>query len=134
MKDEFSAKLGIFSKTVTPDQLNSFLGIKCDKGYLIGDLRKPSIIREKENAWIVYSRLSRYAPLEQHIKDVLERVSPIKGRIGEISSRPDVEVEFGCSVHTANRPAMFFTRQQVADICAMGASIDIDLYLLPEEH
>lgn len=132
MIDEFNAKLGIFSTKLTPNELDSILGIKCDKSYLIGDRRGNTIIHEKENGWIVYSRVSRNAPLLDHICDVIERISPIKEKIGNVARQPDVEVEFGCTVRTRNRPAIFFTKEQIKVIHAMGASIDIDLYLLPE--
>ena len=133
MREEFKAKLGIFSATLTPDKLDSILGMKCDKGYLIGDRRGNTIIHEKENGWIVYSRVSRSAPLQDQICDVIERISPIKEMIGNIAKQPGVEVEFGCAIRMRNMPAIFFTKEQIAVIHAMGASIDIDLHLLPED-
>lgn len=133
MKDEFHAKLGIFSVTLPPDQISAFLGMKCDKGYHIGDRRGGTTIYEKENAWLVYSRIPRYAPLQDHVSDILERVSPVVEKIGGMAKQADVEVEFGCIVHTSDRPAMFFTKEQITAICKMGASLDIDLYVFPTE-
>lgn len=133
MKDESYTTLGIFSHTLTPDQLNSMLGMKCDRGYVVGDVRKPTIIREKENGWIIRSRLPRNAPLEKHVNDMLERVEPIKKIVRQLADQPDVEVQFRCVVETSSgNPGMFLSRRQVADICEMGASLDIDTYVLPE--
>ena len=134
MEDEIYTELVILSHKLTPGQLNMTLGIKCDESHMIGDLRKHTIIHEKENAWAIKSRLPRNAPLKEHITHLLERVSPITEKIKNIAEQPDVEVEFVCIIFTSNRPAMFFTKEQVATICAMGASIDIDLYLLPRRQ
>jgi hypothetical protein len=131
MSEEFYTELVITSHTLTPTDLNLILGIECDEGHVIGDLRKPTIIREKENAWTIYSRISRDNTLEKHIYDLLERVTPIIDKVGNLANRPDVEVFFTCVIYTSNRPTMFFTKEQVATIYAMGASIDIDLYFLP---
>jgi hypothetical protein len=128
MKDEFYAKLGISSRTLTPDQINSTLGIKCDKCHLIGDRRGGTIIREKENGWFIYSRIPRDAPLQDHIKDILERVAPVVEKIGSMANQPETEVELGCVIHAIEEPPLFFTKEQIAIMCEMGACIDVDLY------
>jgi hypothetical protein len=128
MADEFYAKLGIFSSTLTPDQVNSILGIKCDQSYLIGDRRGRTNILEKENGWIIFSNIPRDAPLEDHVKNLLERVSPIIDKIRGIADRPDAEVELGCVIHANEEPPLFFTKEVVATLHRMGASIDVDLY------
>ena len=133
MSEEVFSELGIFSQTLTPDQVNSILGIKCDKSYLIGDLREHTIIREKKNGWIVRSRLPRSFALEEHVADVLTRVSPAIDKIRHMAEQADVAVQFGCVIYTRQRPALNFSKEVVATICSLGASIDIDLYLLPEE-
>ncbi len=134
MTNEFYTRLGIYSKTLTPSQVNSILGIKCDKGYRVGDIRKPTTIREKENGWVIKSRLSREVPLADHIKDLLERTSPMMDKIRRLADQPDVKVEFSCVVFTSERPEINFLKEEVAAICSIGASLDIDLYILPEEE
>ncbi|MFC1941653.1 DUF4279 domain-containing protein [Chloroflexota bacterium] len=134
MSDEIYAELVILSDTLTPDQVNSCLDMKYDKSHLKGDTIQPSTIRTKRNAWIIYSRVPRNTPLQAHIEDLLDRVSPIIQKIRNIADQPNVEVEFNCVVSTIDRPAMFFTKEQVAAICKMGASIDIDLYLQPRQQ
>jgi hypothetical protein len=129
MKDEFYAKLSIFSETLTPDKVSSILGLNCDKGYEIGDIVRPhGIVHRKENQWLIYSRVPRNAPLQDHVKDVLGRVAPVMEKIGNIADQPDTEVELGCVIHAIEEPPLFFTREQVAIIFKMGASIDVDLY------
>ena len=131
MKDEFSARLDIISHSITPEELNNTLGMTCDESHYIGDLRKNTIIHEKENDWTIKSRLPRTSPLEDHIVDLLERISPITDKIRSVADKSDVEIEVICVIFTSERPAIFFTKEQVKTIYEMGASIDIDLYWVP---
>jgi hypothetical protein len=131
-KPEFKAKLGIFSQNLKPEDLNSILGIHCDKGYLKGDLRGP-IIREKENGWIIYSRIPKYAPLKEHINDILARVSQVTDKIRDLADKPDVKMEFGCTIHADESPPLDFDKEIVAALCQIGARIDVDLYYWTNE-
>ena len=134
MNEEFYTELVVTSRTLTPEHLNSVLGMRFDKGYHTGDVRGRSTIKSKENSWIIYSRISRNLPLENHIKDLLEGVSPISEKIRTVADQSDFEVIFGCIIYTRDRPALFFTKEQVATIYRMGAGIDIDLYFLPKRR
>ena len=128
MAGEFYAKLGIFSEVLTPEQINAILGIECDKGYRTGDKRGGTIIREKENGWIIFSRISRDAPMEDHIEDLMGRVASVIDKIRNIADQPGTEVELGCVVHSKEEPPLFFTKEVIAVLCRMGACIDVDLY------
>ena len=134
MSDEIYAELVISSENLTPDQINTLIDIKYDKSYLKGDTIHPSIIRVKRNAWIMCSRVNRNAPLQAHVEDILNRVFSKIVNFKELAEQHDVEVDFNCVVNTLDRPAMFFTKEQVAAIYKMGASIDIDLYILPRKQ
>jgi hypothetical protein len=134
MSDEIYTELVIFSDTLIPDQINTFLGMTCDKSRLKGDTIGRSIIRAKSNEWIIYSRVPRNTPLSNHIEDLLDRVSPVIEKIRNLVDRADIEVELNCVIYVADSPAMFFTREQVATIGKMGAGVDIDLYILPKKR
>ncbi len=134
MSIESYTRLGIFSPILTPEEVDSALGIKCDKSYHSGDLRKPTIIREKKNGWIINSRLPRDASLEDHIKDLLSRVSGLEDKIRELADRPGVEAEFTYVVFTNERLILFFPRKVVDTFFRMGVDLDIDFYILPEDE
>ncbi len=129
MAHEFYAKLGIFSKTLTFDQVNSILGIKCDKGYKIENIVRPhGIVYRKENQWFVYSRIPKRNPLEEHVNDLLSRVSSAIDKISVLAEQPDTEVELSCVFHSKEAPPLFFTKEVIATLCKMRASIDVDMY------
>ena len=127
-KDEFYTKLGIFSDSLSHEQISSILGIKCDKGYNKGDRRGNTIIYEKENGWIIFSQISRDLPLIEHVKNVLERISPVIEKVKALEEKPGIEVELGCVIHAKKEPPIFFTKDVILALSKIGASIDIDLY------
>jgi hypothetical protein len=134
MKDEYYTELVVLSQTLNPEQLNAIVGMNCDKSRLAGASIGSSLIRARKNTWIIYSRLPRDLHIENHIEDLLKRVSPITDKIRRLADQPDVEVVFGCVIYTREQPAMDFNREQVAAICDLGARIDIDLYFLPRRR
>jgi hypothetical protein len=129
MQDQFSAKIGIFSETITPDRISEIVGIKPDKIYIKGDRRGKSSIKQKENGWIIYSRIRRDSPLQDHISDLFERIYNKTDEIAEITKQPNTEVELGCTVWSSDRPPLYFTKEQISIISKIQASLDIDLYL-----
>ena len=134
MKEQYYTELEILSENLAPDNINSILGMTCDKSWSIGEVIKPSSRRAKKNICDYYSRIEQDAPLEDHIKDLLERVSPIIGKIKSLSIQPGIDVWFNCVVHTNTRPAIFFTNEQISTINAMNANLDVDLYWIPNNE
>jgi hypothetical protein len=131
MSDEFYTYIALLSNSMTPDYIDSIIGMKCDESHRIGDLRKPTIIKEKENAWIIKSRLARNMSLQDHITDLIFRVSPIKEKISYLATQHDIKTYFVCVIFTSQRPSLFFTPEQLETIYKIKAQLDIDLYFIP---
>jgi hypothetical protein len=126
---EFYARLGIYSPTLTIDQISSFIGLKCDRSQTKGDLQRPhGIIHIQNNSWFIFSQLPRDAPLEDHVNNVLERVSSVVDKIRIVADQSGNDVELSCVIHSKDKSPLNFTKETIAAICRMGASIDIDLY------
>jgi len=125
--DEVYTELGIYSEMLSLDELNSILGIACDKGWNKGDLRTHTIIRQQKNAWIIRSTLPRSASLESHVKDLITRIAPLKDKIKQVSDQACVE--FSCVIHSKERPALNFDQEMIKVLSELGACLDIDLYI-----
>ncbi len=129
MSAEYYARIGIYSQTLTPSQVSAILGLECDKGYEKGNIVRPhGIVQRKEHQWFIYSRIPRSVPLEDHVKDVLDRVSGVTEKICALAKQPATEIELGCVIHSKESPALVFSTDVVVTLCKMGASIDVDLY------
>jgi len=131
MQDETNVRLYIFSICKTPEEITEAVGIPCDKFWRIGDKRGKSIIKQKENGWALNSGLPNSASLEEHIKKLLERLSPYKEKIRMFAQHEDVQ--FSCIIYTATRPPLYFSKKVIQQINYLEASLDIDLYIVPNE-
>lgn len=121
----------VLSEKLSVEEITNRIGIECDHSWKIGDQRPKTIIKERNNGWIVQSGLEKEASLEEHVQDLLGRLDSVGDRIKEVSHHE--EVEFSCVVYSEEIPTLFFEKATMAKISALGASLDIDLYRLPSE-
>jgi hypothetical protein len=61
----------------------------------------------------------------------LDRLFPVAEGIRAFSK--DDRVEFSCVCYSSSIPALYFEKEWIAAIASMGASLDIDLYIDPED-
>src|ERR1700728_4005641 len=121
MSEKYYARLKVLSETLSPEEITKCVGIESDRSWQIGDLRPKTIIREKNNGWIIQSTLGPETPLEVQIDDVLGRVECAASRIQEISSQ--ATVEFSCVAYCEQSPALFFDKAIISRLNALGASL-----------
>jgi hypothetical protein len=130
LAEKYYTELGIFSDKYSPDQITKMLNLNCDfsknKGDRIG--KGKSLVVAQFHIWAIYSRIPRSHLLEDHIIDLLNRIRDYIPAIKDLSEDPDIDIGFNCVVHSNERPILNFTKEQVADIAALGAEIDIDFY------
>jgi len=127
MTQETIVRLKITSEVHEPDTISEILGLSCDRGWKIGDMRSKTTIREKINGWILGSGLEKTVPLDEQIEALLKRLEPLRENIASLL--PDINIEVSCVIYSESTPALNFDRGTVASISALGASLDIDLYL-----
>ncbi len=84
----------------------------------------------RDFGWILNSGLSVDAPPDRQAVVLLEKLGPVTGRILKLSERADVM--FQCVAYVASRPPLHFEKQVIKKIADMGASLDVDLYFIPE--
>lgn len=126
MSTETIVRLKITSAVHDPDFISSKLGMACDRGWKIGDLRPHTSIRETSNGWMLGSGLDRSAGLEAHLSALLHRLQPIAERMrSELVA--DVK-EISCVIYSASPPALNFDSATISLIGHLGAGLDIDLY------
>ncbi len=124
---EVFAQLKITSNELTPTEIESQLGIPCDRSWLKGDSRPNTIIKEKNNGWVIESMLDRSEEIPKHIINILDRVQEITSRI--VSLSPRAAVLLSCAVYSDETPALYFDNDVVKKISSIGADFDIDLYI-----
>ena len=127
---ESYVRLKILSDHINAEQITNTVGIDCDRSWSKGELRPKTQIKEKQNGWVLNSGLDKSDSLEEQIKSLLSRVNGISNKIKELSE--DSIIEVSCAIYTSESPPLYFDKELVKRIEALGANLDIDLYLLPE--
>jgi len=130
MQDETDVRLYVFSVNRTAEQITAIIGLPCDKSWRIGDKRGKSIILQKENCWAIHSSLPKSTPIDVQTEELLERISPYKNKILEISQVDTVQ--FSWIIYATSRPPLHLSKAVVKEISQLGASLDIDLYFRNE--
>ena len=130
-EDEIRMSLVIGSTEHTPEQLDSIVGMRCDEYHLKGSPILQSGRTHKENYWEVYSGLPRDASFQEHLTALLARVSPFAENIRSLSGSARVELSCVLYLREAQGPDSWFDSSAVKAIADLGASIDLDIYLLP---
>lgn len=126
--DEVIVRLVIRSQDLSPEEITSAVGLRCDQSWVSGQRRGPTIILQTDNGWVVGSGLPRTSPLEDHVDSLLRRLAPIAEKVKELSTRNAVEVSV--VIYAENEPALSFESRTLNVLAGMGASLDIDLYIM----
>jgi hypothetical protein len=128
MTDEIIVRLKVTSASRTPEQISDATGILCDHSWRIGEKREKTILVEKTNGWVLNSKMPKNAPLEVQIEELLERLIVHADRIRVLSEHETVELS--CVVYASAPPSLNFNKSVIQRVCQLGASLDIDLYLI----
>jgi len=128
MTDEIIVRLKVTSASRTPEQISDATGILCDHSWRIGEKRRKTILVEKTNGWVLNSKMPKNAPLEAHIEELLGRLIVRADRIRALSEQETVE--FSCVIYASAPPSLNFNKSVIQRVCQLGASLDMDLFLM----
>lgn len=131
LEAENHVALKIRSELLSPSDMEDLIGLKADKSWKTGDFRGKSKIQEKMNGLLIGSRLGKSEDLENHILDLLSRITGHEAAIKKLSSAN--KVELSCAIYAGQVPALYFEKEVINKIAEIGASFDIDLYLVRSE-
>lgn len=127
---ETIVRLKVLSVVLTPEQITKELGIACDKSWLAGNTRAHTIIKETTNGWILDSGLPPTLPLEAQLETFLKRLMLYSLKIRTLSMHSTVELS--CVIYARTPPPLYFSSSIIFSLAELGASFDIDLYMLGE--
>ena len=109
--------------------MSSIIGINSEWSRLKGAPKRPGVsVYIKQNIWSIDSQISRARPINEHMDDLLKRISRVIDRLKIISEEQGNYIEFGCVLRSKEEPTLYFTKEQLEMINRIGADIDVDLY------
>jgi hypothetical protein len=126
---EYHIRLIILSSSLNPEQISDQIGKAADETWLLGDQRKDTIILEKENGWMLFSKRKLSAELHEHLDNIRVALNGAECKIKNISETLGCDVQLSCVVYTKSEPPLEFEKKDIAWLASMGASLDIDVYL-----
>jgi len=128
MPNETIVRLRILTNLHQPGEVSKLIGISCDASWKKGEPRtKGATIKHVKNAWILNSGCPASTPLDDQLIALLDRLKPALTEIRNLG--PENEIELSCVLYSDTTPALNFSPAIIQAVAAMGASLDIDLYL-----
>ena len=121
----------ISSSTVTAEDLAARLGIKPDQSWKAGAMRGAFRVVEKQHGFVLESNLQPYSGLEDHVQEMLKRLSPCAQKLGALAN--EVTVEFSCTVARKTAPQIKFSRDELRWLAVMGARLIVDTTIIKDE-
>ena len=145
MKNDIYATLSIYSKKITAEQITHKLGLAPHKSWIKGN-RKVLLNRKtgerrilpavhKEHLWELKSKSSSTISLDVPVRQLLIRLKPYSKMIKRLSAQPNVNVQLSGVIYwyQDSTPPLNFKKEILRAINDLGASLDLDLYMLGGE-
>lgn len=132
MKYEISVSLTLTGLDLQPDEITAKLRISPTKVWHKGDLIHPKGKNcYSDNGWSLKSQLDQSSELEAHLKSIFEQLQPVWTILKEICFL--YQTEISCVIYVSEQvPSIHFNPGILGQIHQLNASLDVDLYVLPE--
>jgi len=125
---EVIARLTIFSKEYTPDQISEILNIFPDEIILMNEIRvKGTNLKWEKNYWTINSKIDKNLSLSEHIDDLISKIKPSLDRFMLLVDKCGLEIS--CEIMADSNPEIHFTSEQLKIFSTINAELDIDLYI-----
>ena len=131
--------LVFYGKDLKPKAITKALGIEPDLHHFPGESHRGKsgkIYKKKAGQWLIRSRLRRNATLENHLKDLLDRLGPRKAIVKKIvkSCLCDVTIAVQPPQDVANAN-YYFSASLINEFTKLGINIHFSFYppYYPEE-
>lgn len=120
-------KLQVTSNKMDAIGIEASLKIKPDTIWSVGDVRKNTIIQEKNNGWAIECRVDDCESVEEPLSLILDRLAQNISAFNVLSD--DCEILLRCAVYSEEVPSFYITNECLKRISLMNADLDFDLYL-----
>jgi len=124
--------LYIWSKILYAEEIGDALGLPFSRKHTIGDKRSKSpILVFTDNFWILDSKLDAKRPFKDHIQSLINIISSYEKGLNEI--RSSCGFQCTCISEGKSLPMTTFDSDLLLNLGRLGFSLDLDLYVFPDE-
>jgi hypothetical protein len=110
------------------DHITRQIGIDPSATWRKGDQIGQSRLRRKEDGWRLDSELSPQAALDQHARNILDRIHPRSAALTSIEGRAHFFAAM--YIHAGDRPPATLSSEIIRQLADLNAGVDIDIYNL----
>lgn len=133
-KNEYHAWFLVRDFESHPKEITDQLGIeptdiKVKGEYKLIGKKNPQKIINRENLWILDSELSKKSSLEDHLKQLLNKVKPYRQNFIELAQKYKLELNCAVYYYEAN-PGIFLESDIIKEVSELNASLNLDIYCL----
>ncbi len=134
----FSAFSVVADAGLDPDEITALTGLTPTRSWHVGDhkVRNGVELRPETTAgWRLQVGPTVSVDLPKQVDTLLSLLEPHAVGLREIAGRTGAEIEISVHVYTANQtPIGTLERSLLERILALGADLDIDLYVVDEDY
>jgi hypothetical protein len=127
------ASLRIYGFDLDPADVSAVLGSSPSLSYRRGDPVSPRVsVSRKNGMWLLESRVERASSLDEHIAELLGRVSADLNEWAKLTSRFSADVY--CTIQVAaENSGLELTSDTLRTLVARGLTIQFDIYVVGDE-
>ncbi len=125
---ENHVRLMVLSDNLSPEKLIKQLAMSGDKIWSLGDKRLNTLLLEKENGWVLKSKIALNLDLEDQIENVMSLIKWNEARFKAISNQEGCFIQLSCACYYDDEPPLIFESEVINWLSDLNASLDIDLY------
>jgi hypothetical protein len=120
----------ILSDELLPDQITDRLGIRPSRAWLRGDLNVGGVPL-RHNGWELHSDIPATLPAEEHLENLLARLTPISAALASLQQDPEV-VSVALWLKRAGdnwNPGLSLSPGQVEALATLRTGLEVDIYV-----
>lgn len=118
------------------EDINNALGLLPTKSWVKGDVVNESkaLIVRKNSVWQIESNVSEQAPVEEHIKFMLDLITVKSTLLKQFTRKYESELTIvsKCNKNEEFNYGFFIDIESLTLISDVGLSIDMDIYFIPK--
>ena len=120
------SSLAIFSTKLSPHFITTTIGLKPNKTWQVGDVRKYRVNPAEDNGCVFDSNLDVKKDMDEHVTYIMEQFIEKIEALKTISKAAEINTVF--SIYSTESPPTVFDKDFIKFLGDINSSLDIDLY------
>ena len=116
-----------------PDDITALTGLTPDHAFRKGTRPRPRASVRKVSGWVVDSRLTPADEFHDHLTDLIALLRPCWDTLRSLGRTHQAFVGAAIYCHWSQGPMIQVSPEHSASLADLGATLEFDIYALPEE-